>query len=171
VSAAWRIRRAGPYDLDDIMWLERTSFPTDAWSAAQMRGELYSPYGYYLVAETTDEAAPPAVIGYAGLASLPGGHEGDVQTIAVAAEHRRAGIGRALFRELLDEAARRDVHEVFLEVRADNPGAQAMYTAFGFEQIAVRPRYYQPDDVDAWVMRARLAPASGPTSGSTEASA
>jgi [ribosomal protein S18]-alanine N-acetyltransferase len=155
-AAPWRIRRAGAFDLDDIMWLEHASFPTDAWSPAQMRGELHSPYGYYLVAETTDESAPPSIIGYAGLSSLPGGHEGDVQTIAVAEEHRRAGIGRALFRELLDEAARRDLWEVFLEVRADNPGAQAMYTGFGFEQIAVRPRYYQPDDVDAWVMRARM---------------
>jgi ribosomal protein S18 acetylase RimI-like enzyme len=55
------------------------------------------------------------------------------------------------------------VQEDFLEVRADNPVAQAMYTAFGFERIAVRPRYYQPDGVDAWVMRASLTPApSGP---------
>jgi ribosomal protein S18 acetylase RimI-like enzyme len=54
---------------------------------------------------------------------------------------------------------------VFLEVRADNPVAQAMYTAAGFERIAVRPRYYQPDGVDAWVMRAELPVAPGATSG------
>ncbi|WIB13662.1 GNAT family N-acetyltransferase [Curtobacterium sp. MCPF17_052] len=65
-----------------------------------------------------------------------------------------------LFTELLDEARRRGVHEVFLEVRADNPVAQTMYTGFGFEHIATRPRYYQPDGVDAWVMRAALEPAT-----------
>jgi ribosomal protein S18 acetylase RimI-like enzyme len=54
----------------------------------------------------------------------------------------------------MKEAATRGASEIFLEVRADNPGAQALYCSFGFEEIAVRPRYYQPDDVDAIVMRA-----------------
>ncbi len=150
-----RLRRAVPQDLDDVMWLEHASFPTDAWSAAQMAGELWSPHGYYVVLETTDSGVP-TVIGYAGLSSLAGNPVADVQTIAVAAEYRGRGLGKVLFTELLDEARRRDVHEVFLEVRADNPVAQAMYAAAGFEQIAVRPRYYQPDGVDALVMRATL---------------
>ncbi|MFZ6991623.1 ribosomal protein S18-alanine N-acetyltransferase [Curtobacterium sp. RRHDQ66] len=154
-----RLRRAHPQDLDDVMWLEHASFPTDAWSASQMSGELYSPHGYYVVVETVDEGAP-TIVGYAGLSSLAGNPVADVQTIAVSAEHRGKGIGRALFTELLDEARRRAVEEVFLEVRADNPVAQAMYTAFGFEHIATRPRYYQPDGIDAWVMRAALAPAT-----------
>lgn len=151
-----RLRRAHPQDLDDVMWLEHVSFPTDAWSTSQMSGELHSPHGYYVVVETTDEGSAPTVVGYAGLSSLPGNPVADVQTIAVAADQRGKGLGRVLFTELLDEARRRDVHEVFLEVRADNPVAQTMYTAFGFEHIATRPRYYQPDGVDAWVMRAEL---------------
>ncbi|PYY64984.1 ribosomal-protein-alanine N-acetyltransferase [Curtobacterium sp. MCPF17_003] len=138
------------------MWLEHVSFPTDAWSASQMSGELYSPHGYYVVIETVDDASAPQVVGYAGLSSLAGNPVADVQTIAVAADQRGKGLGRVLFTELLDEARRRGVREVFLEVRADNPVAQAMYTAFGFEHIATRPRYYQPDGVDAWVMRAEL---------------
>jgi ribosomal-protein-alanine N-acetyltransferase len=159
-----RLRRAHPQDLDDVMWLEHASFPTDAWSASQMSGELYSPHGYYVVVETTEGGAP-TIVGYAGLSSLAGNPVADVQTIAVAADQRGKGLGRVLFTELLDEARRRGVHEVFLEVRADNPVAQAMYTAFGFERIAVRPRYYQPDGVDAWVMRAELvtAPSVGPS--------
>ncbi|WP_412147860.1 ribosomal protein S18-alanine N-acetyltransferase [Curtobacterium flaccumfaciens] len=151
-----RLRRAHPQDLDDIMWLEHVSFPTDAWSASQMSGELYSPHGYYVVIETVDDTSAPLVVGYAGLSSLAGNPVADVQTIAVAAAQRGKGLGRVLFTELLDEARRRGVREVFLEVRADNPVAQAMYTAFGFEHIATRPRYYQPDGVDAWVMRAEL---------------
>jgi [ribosomal protein S18]-alanine N-acetyltransferase len=152
------MRRAVPADLQDIMWLEHASFPTDAWSAAQMSAELYAPYTYYLVVETDAEQGSRDVVGYAGLSSLPGNPVSDVQTIAVAADRRGQGIGRVLFQELMDESRRRGVHEVFLEVRADNPVAQAMYTAFGFEQIAVRPRYYQPDGVDAWVMRTELTP-------------
>jgi [ribosomal protein S18]-alanine N-acetyltransferase len=155
-----RLRPAHPQDLDDVMWLEHASFPTDAWSASQMSGELHSPYGHYVVVETADDAGAPTVVGYAGLSSLPGDPVADVQTIAVSAERRGQGIGRALFEELLAEARRRGVGEVFLEVRADNPVAQAMYTGFGFEHIATRPRYYQPDDVDAWVMRLTFAAAA-----------
>ena len=58
--------------------------------------------------------------------------------------------------ELLDEADRRGVTQVFLEVRADNPPARGLYASLGFEEIAVRPHYYQPDDVDAVVMRLRM---------------
>ena len=31
---------------------------------------------------------------------------------------------------------------VFLEVRPSNEGAKALYTRFGFRQVAVRPGYY-----------------------------
>jgi ribosomal protein S18 acetylase RimI-like enzyme len=57
---------------------------------------------------------------------------------------------------LLREAARRGVAEVFLEVRADNPVAQALYASEGFAEIGRKPRYYQPDDVDAVVMKLDL---------------
>jgi ribosomal protein S18 acetylase RimI-like enzyme len=42
---------------------------------------------------------------------------------------------------------------VFLEVRADNEGALALYESEGFELIDRRVGYYQPDGVDALVMR------------------
>jgi [ribosomal protein S18]-alanine N-acetyltransferase len=42
---------------------------------------------------------------------------------------------------------------VFLEVRADNPVAQGLYASRGFAVVGRRPRYYQPDGVDAIVMR------------------
>jgi ribosomal-protein-alanine N-acetyltransferase len=45
--------------------------------------------------------------------------------------------------------------EVLLEVRADNPRAQALYVRFGFEQIHVRRRYYR-DGTDALIMRLTL---------------
>lgn len=145
------IRRATTADLDDIMALERASFPSDAWSDAMMREELRSPHGYYLV-----DVVAERMVGYAGLRAAAGARDADVQTITVADAARGRGRGRALLEALLEEAARRDVREVFLEVRADNPVAQALYTSEGFLEIARRPHYYQPDDIDAVVMKLDL---------------
>ncbi|MER7796437.1 ribosomal protein S18-alanine N-acetyltransferase [Microbacterium sp. NPDC096154] len=145
------IRTATPDDLDAIMALERASFPTDAWSDAMMREELAAPHNHYVVDELAGR-----VIGYAGLRALPGSRDADVQTIAIAEASRGHGRGRALLHALLDEATTRRVREVFLEVRADNPVAQKLYASEGFTELGRRPRYYQPDDVDAVVMRLDL---------------
>ena len=156
------LRRASVADLDSIMVLERASFPADAWNTESMRGELADPVaGYYLVAVEHDGT----IIGYAGLRAVPGLEQADVQTIAVAQHARGRGVGRALLRALLAEAAARGATEVLLEVRADNPVARALYAAHGFTQIAVRPKYYQPDGVDALVMRAGVDPAEHSSSG------
>ncbi len=72
---------------------------------------------------------------------------------------------------LLAEASRRRVREVFLEVRADNPVAQALYASEGFAELGRRPRYYQPDGVDALVMRLDVAAwAARPSAGTRAAS-
>lgn len=157
------IRTANLGDLDAIMAIEQSSFP-DAWPRDAMASELASPHGRYIVAvegEPGPVAFPRAgepelggrVIGYAGLRAV--GTEGDVQTIAVAASSRGTGLGRALVDELLAEATRRGVHEVFLEVRVDNEVARALYERVGFVEIGTRKGYYQ--GVDAHVMRKVIA--------------
>ena len=157
----FRTRRATIDDLDGIMALETSVFVTDAWSREGMAHELASPDGWYLVAEAEDETgADTGIVGYAGLLALPGAPDADVQTIAVVPGARRHGLGRTLMTAMIDEARRRRVREVFLEVRADNPGAQRLYASLGFESIAVRPRYYMPDGVDAVVMRLSMATSS-----------
>ena len=145
------LRTATPDDLDAIMALERASFPTDAWSNAMMREELASRHGRYLVLEEAGR-----LIGYGGIRAVEGGSDADIQTIALAETARGRGRGRGLLRSLLVEAGERGAREVFLEVRADNPVAQALYVSEGFVEIARRPNYYQPDGVDAIVMRIDL---------------
>jgi N6-L-threonylcarbamoyladenine synthase len=150
------LRLATPADLDAIMALETATFGTDAWSSRLMRGELRGEHTHYLVA--IDEDAPAELAGYAGLLAPRGSGDGDIQTIAVAPSARRRGLGRMLVLALVEVARDRGARQVFLEVRADNPDARALYDSLGFEEIAVRPNYYQPDGVDAQVMRLSLAP-------------
>ncbi|GHD47585.1 ribosomal-protein-alanine N-acetyltransferase [Mycetocola manganoxydans] len=156
----WQLRRAVVADLSRILEIERSVFATDAWSESMLRDELESTNTSYVVA--TPIGAPEIVQGYAGLMLLPGATEADVQTIAVAPEARRMGLGRVLMHTLIRKAREAGVRDVFLEVRADNAAAQALYDSLGFVGIGVRPGYYQPDDVDAIVMKLVLARPSTP---------
>ncbi|MET4158805.1 ribosomal protein S18-alanine N-acetyltransferase [Agromyces sp. PvR057] len=147
------MRRARITDVEAIMRLERETFVTDAWSEQLMRSEIEGEHGYYLVA--VDEEAEPEqrLMGYAGLYAPAGTGDADVQTIAVAPFTRGIGLGRGLMHALITHARRMRVSRVFLEVRADNPIAKALYDSLGFVEIGVRRGYYQPDNVDAISMR------------------
>ena len=147
----WQLRRANEADLAGIMELETRIFGSDAWSSETMRRDLLNDQCYYLVAFPPER--PEEIVGYAGLFAPQRTLEADIQTIAVTESARRRGLGRVLILSLTTEARARGAREVFLEVRADNPGAQSLYQALGFEQIGVRTGYYQPDGVDALVMR------------------
>jgi [ribosomal protein S18]-alanine N-acetyltransferase len=143
------VRAGTPADVDAVMVIERASFPTDAWSEAAMRETFES--GDAFVAEQGAE-----VVGYAAVLAPAGSGDADVLTIAVGEAHRGEGIGGSLLQHMLDTASVRGAHRVFLEVRADNPVAQHLYETRGFRAVGVRPRYYQPDGVDAVVMRLDL---------------
>nr|WP_246287232.1 GNAT family N-acetyltransferase [Schumannella luteola] len=120
------------------------------------------PVGAEAVAAATPRPSgePVHVVGYAGLSAPSASDQGDVQNIAVVPEARGTGLGRHLLRRLLVEARLRGLDDVLLEVRIDNAPAQSLYLAEGFEQIAIRPRYYR-GAIDAVIMRRPLA-ASAP---------
>lgn len=98
------------------------------------------------------------IIGYAGMMCVA--PIADVQTLAVAPEAQGSGLGTRLLRTIV-EAARTwpgitgGAEQVLLEVRADNPGAQALYQREGFSHIHTRAQYY-PDGEDALIMQRLL---------------
>ncbi|MGO3146710.1 MAG: ribosomal protein S18-alanine N-acetyltransferase [Leucobacter sp.] len=145
-----RLRGASLNDLEAIWEIESEVFEADAWSLDMIREELSGDHRRYIVVEGDSGA----VQGYAGLLLI--GTDGDIQTIAVRPEARGGGHGRALMNALLDEAASKRATQVFLEVRADNPIPRELYKSLGFTELGVRPRYYQPDNVDAVVMRLEM---------------
>lgn len=150
--SALKIVAATEANLEQIMELEHECFDRDAWLEETMRFELLADHTRYFVLLDGEQ-----VVGYAGLSKLPGNEQADVQTVAVSPALRGQGFGRKLMERLLTDAKLLKANEVFLEVRADNEPAQNLYKSFGFEHIDTRKRYYQPDNVDAWIMRAQLA--------------
>lgn len=84
------LRVATADDLAAIMDLERTSFPTDAWSKAMMREELLSPHGRYLV-----DVEAGRLVGYGGVRAVARAADADIQTIAIAEAARGRQAQRA----------------------------------------------------------------------------
>lgn len=139
------------WHIGKLLPLEAELFPEEQWSESMFWSELAQPSRHYLVAERTDDAGNVDVVGYAGLCCYVG--EAYIQTIGVIPEVQGTGIGGLLLTALLEESVRRGEDVVTLEVRADNPTAQAIYERFGFLPIGRRKRYYQPSGVDAIVMQ------------------
>ena len=149
----YKLLPASEQNLDEIMAIEHECFGKDSWLEETMRFELAADHTRYFVVVENE-----LVIGYAGLSKLPGSEQADIQTVAVVPSARGRGLGRVLMDRLITEAKKLGAGELFLEVRADNPVAQNLYASLGFEHIDTRKRYYQPDNVDAWIMRDRLTP-------------
>jgi [ribosomal protein S18]-alanine N-acetyltransferase len=61
---------------------------------------------------------------------------------AFAQPEHRGGVGRALLHAVIDAARALDVRKMFLEVRASNAAARALYAQAGFREIGVRRDYY-----------------------------
>ncbi|WP_432521182.1 ribosomal protein S18-alanine N-acetyltransferase [Kineococcus sp. SYSU DK006] len=149
-AAAPALRPMRWWDVAAVHALEVDLFGRGAWSVESFWGELARPDRTFLV------AVQPGgdLVGYGGV--VVAGADADVQTIGVARTAQGRGLGRRLLRALRGAARDAGATRLLLEVRADNAPAQALYRSEGFEQIARRARYYQPDDVDALIMRADL---------------
>src|SRR3954451_833484 len=140
------------WDIETVLPLENDLFTEQPWSAAGFWSELAGvpETRWYVVAE--DHAGPS---GYAGLFATE--HEADVQTVAVRRDRQGQGLGDQLVRALLDEARRREVRRVVLEVRDGNLAAQKLYARHGFASMGRRRGYYGPG-LDAVVMERHLRP-------------
>jgi ribosomal-protein-alanine N-acetyltransferase len=127
--------------------IERAVFG-DPWSARDFDDTVASRVPFF-VAVVDGEIAGYVVAHYAA-------DEGEILNLAVASHERRRGLGRALAERVLAALAARDVRQVYLEVRASNAVAQALYDGLGFEKVGQRAKYYRRPTEDAVVLRAAI---------------
>jgi len=78
--------------------------------------------------------------------------EAHIATIAVHPDFRRQGIGEQIMLHALRAAREEGARRAFLEVRAGNAAAQAMYKKYGFDVVGVRAGYYKDNNEDAFLM-------------------
>jgi ribosomal-protein-alanine N-acetyltransferase len=139
-------------DLDGVVAIERDSFSMP-WS----RGAFLYELEQNRVARCWVTRLAGVLVGYLCLWEIA--DEIHVTNIAVARRHRRRGIARHLLTEILDDARRRGVRSVFLEVRPTNVEARGLYEALGFHVVGRRRGYYYDTGEDALVMEAELGAA------------
>jgi [ribosomal protein S18]-alanine N-acetyltransferase len=144
MDAPFRIRSAVPADAAPLVAIERRCF-SDPWSEASFREALDSTWSFGLVAHRGH-----GVAGYLIGREVAG--MGEVLNLAVAPDHRRQGVARALLRAGLALLKKRHVDEVFLEVRESNRSAQALYLSSGFKPVGQRAAYYRNPKEDALVL-------------------
>jgi ribosomal-protein-alanine N-acetyltransferase len=167
---AVRLRPLESGDFDRVLELERELFGAGAWTYGMLTDELAGFGRWYVVAECGDVLrgfGNKLVVGYAGL--WFDGDVAQVMTIGTARAYQHRGVGRQLLQALVDRSVTLRASALFLEVATDNAKAIALYEQFGFEQVGVRKRYYQPEDKDAYVMRRDLAAAARDRAGDAPA--
>lgn len=143
------IREWTEKDLLVVAAIERNCF-IDPWTVEMLRAEMQKQDSYGLILEEDGKA-----LGYACGNALF--EDGEVEKVAVLAENRGKGYGKALVLGLFEIAKRRGVERMFLEVRASNAPALGLYQSVGFEKTRLRKRYYENGE-DALEMKKEFHP-------------
>ena len=150
VQPRTQIRSMSPVDLKAVATVEEASYEFP-WSQGIFRDCLLAGY-QSLVLEIAE-----AISGYAVMSVAAG--EAHILNLCVHPQCQQMGYGRRLLNALLVKAEEVAVERVFLEVRPSNDIAIKLYRSAGFEQIGVRPSYYQANGgrEDAVILAATLS--------------
>jgi ribosomal-protein-alanine N-acetyltransferase len=140
------VRKMMLEDLPAVVQIDRMSFSLP-WPEQTYRYEISANRAARcLVAETEDKKIAAMIVSWTVVDEL------HIATFATHSDYRRQGIGSHLLTEALNDGRQMGMRRAFLEVRAGNEAAQAMYRKFGFEETGRRPKYYRDNDEDAILM-------------------
>lgn len=150
-----KVRQYDRQDLKSLVAIQEKNPLAPQWPARDYERLAEDPHGLILVAEL-ETMEPVKVLGFAVFRRII--DEAELLTMAVAPEHQRQGVGRALLedahRRLLEAGAKR----VFLEVRQSNRPALQLYYGAGFGIHSQRKDYYRDPPEDAYILALELFP-------------
>jgi len=147
-----RIRTAVTEDVAAVVAMEREVVEAPHWGesvyTAMVSGEGSGVRRCLLVAEVDG-----MLVGFAVGRAIGKGLAAELESVVVAQEWRRGGVGRALCEGVIAWCRQGGAAEVELEVRSASRGARALYERLGFEWVGVRKDYYREPLDDAVLMR------------------
>lgn len=139
------VREMTVQDIDAVHQIECASI-TPPWSKQGFADGLANENAIFFVAETEG-----TVVGYCGLYFAA--DEGEITNVAVDSQWRQRGIADRILEAVFEDADRKQLSQIFLEVRASNIPAQKLYEKHGFESQGIRKNFYRDPKEDAIVMR------------------
>ena len=151
-AAPYRLRPAGPFDLEEVARIESECFPIP-WKREFFASELVEPHRYIRVL-ARDDGGSPRIGGYLFAVALY--EEFHINKIATDLRLRHQGHGRALLEDALARARSAGSTAITLEVRVSNAAAREFYKSYAFTEAYRRRAYYQ-DGEDALVLMLPLA--------------
>lgn len=140
----------GAEDIPQVVQLENEIF-SRPWSEESFRTAVDNPDNLYYVAKSGE-----GVVGYVGIWGMP--PEGEVCNVAVSPGYRGRHIGKKLMEAGLEQALKKEITRLFLEVRASNTAAKNLYKSLGFQETGVRRGYYHGPAEDALLMELQNLP-------------
>jgi tRNA threonylcarbamoyl adenosine modification protein YeaZ/ribosomal-protein-alanine acetyltransferase len=153
-AQTWTVRNSRAEDLPALASIANASAEASQWTAESYSELGFSPNGVLLVAQSDADLL-------AFLAARHAASEAEILNLAVESKARRRGAASALLAAALEEFQRRGITDIFLEVRASNTPAVALYRKFGFSICDHRKSYYSNPIEDALCMTRKLTPVSG----------
>ena len=136
-------------DIDDVVRVEKASFPTP-WSKEAFYNEIKNNhFAHYLLIEVNGQ-----IVGYCGVWIIV--DEAHITNIAILPEYRGQKLGEALMNEVMSFSKVLGAKTLTLEVRVSNEVAQGLYRKLGFQNGGIRKNYYVDNYEDALVMWVNL---------------
>lgn len=144
-----RLRPMQMADLDAVMRIEPVIYPFP-WSFGNFRDSLNTGYSCW-VFELDGEIA-----GYTVMMLVL--DEAHLLNLSIARQVQGRGYGAMLLAFIMDKGREHGALNMFLEVRVSNKVAISLYEKNGFNEMAIRPRYYPAVNgrEDAMLMGAAL---------------
>ena len=141
------IRRTKPTDIDAVFKIEiaQSSSP---WKREYFVDEISNDLSYFFVSENyiTNE-----IIGFIIFWIIEDISE--LHSVAIADNYKRCGHGLSLIKHMFEFIKKKQIKEIFLEVRASNIPAINLYKKLEFKEINRRQNYYKSPSEDALVFR------------------
>jgi ribosomal protein S18 acetylase RimI-like enzyme len=129
-----------PGDFAQLYAIEELCFePPFRFSRAYLRQLVHSEFSATWIGEQDGRIAGFAVVEWAQDATAP---EAYIQTIEVAPEHRRQGIGNKLLRRIESSAQIAGAGSIWLHVDSENEQAIRLYEAHGYRREGREEHYY-----------------------------
>ena len=143
------------HDLLEVVEIEEQS-GLSRWGWSAYYAELHGPNREFMLVARPRRKQNLSfnIVGYIVARFVAG--EIHINNVAVREEFRRQGLGSILLNQIVQTPRIDGGIVAFLEVRAGNLAAQALYERCGFRQVARRPNYYSAPVEDALVMSLTL---------------